>query len=264
MTNVYAWPCVTALGREWTVDHPVSRSRSLITGKEYLSAAQRPRRMAELRVSSLSAGRQGAGYMEALKELLQGGIHAVRLYSFPVNHRDVIGIKPSAFAETVALRTPDLAGEPLRLVTGGDWTTGENVTLFTGAYYSPSPVTLTLLSPNNGMGRANVANLPRSRDIAKVGSFVTVFSPDGTSFETRMLLRPVRSTGSGTASIWTDEPFTAAGNAEFNSRDTGVFRPIDIPRAIKPRSGDWEYAWSFRELFADEVSDGFVEVNPWA
>ena len=254
MTNVYAWPCIGAVGREWTVHDPISVSRSAITGAETITSAQRRRRLAELRISALSAGRQGAGYVEALKRLLRGGVHAVRLYSLPINHRDVVGIAPpipSGFTWTSG-------GVPMGWRTGG-----ASFVWVTGAYYTASPYPLTLLSPLQGLGRARVTGLPASQDIARVGTFLTVFSPTAPTFETRMVLRPVRSSSAGVANVWTDEPFTAAGNAEFNARDTGVFRPLSIPRALKPRSGDWEYAWSFREMFEDEAPGGFTEIDPW-
>lgn len=255
MTNVYAWPCVSVMGREWTIEDPNSVSRSLITGAEIITSAQRRRRLAELRISSLSAGRQGAGYMEALKRLLRGRVHAVRLYSFPVNHGDVVGpINPIAGPLSWTMPPEILTWEH----------GGAELVWFTGANYSATPIPLTVLSSFHGIGRASVSGLPASQAIARVGSFVTVFTEAGTSFETRMLLRPVQSSGAGTAEIWTDEPFSSSGSVQFNSRDTGVFRPMSIPRAVKPHRGDWEYSWSFREIFADEVPGGFTEVDPWS
>ena len=253
MTNVYEWPCVGVLGREWTVEDTVNVSRSLFTGAESITRSQRRRRLAELRVSSLSAGQQGAGYMEIMKRLLRGGEHAVRLYSYPVNHRDVVGpINP--IAESLTWTMPP---EVLTWSSGGF-----DLVWFTGAFYSATPMPITLLEPFHGIGRASVTGLTAGQFVARVGSFVTVFSADGTSFETRMLLREVRGSPSGSAIIWTDEPFSYAGSAQFNSRDTGVFKPLSMPRALKPRSGDWEYSWSFREIFEDEVEGGFTEV-PW-
>ncbi len=254
MTIVYAWPCVGAIAREWTVEDRVNVSYSALTEKEYISQAGRRRRLAELRISSLSAGHQGAGYMEAMKRLLKDRVNAVRLYSYPINYRDVVGLAPPISA-------------PLEWLSGASqiqWMSGSSViTWITGAYYTPTPYPLTLLPSQDGMGRARVTGLPASRHIARVGAFATVFNAAGDAFETRMLLRAVVASGGGIANIWTDEPFTAAGSVEFNTRDTGVFKALDMPRSIKPRFGDWEYAWSFREVFADEQPDGFREVNPW-
>lgn len=85
MPNVYAWPPVGVVGHEWTEHAPVNRSRSILTGRRYVSAAQRKRRLAALNVSALARGRSGAGYMEVLKRLLAGGENLVRLNSYPVN-----------------------------------------------------------------------------------------------------------------------------------------------------------------------------------
>lgn len=261
--RVYRWPpALAVVGAEWTVEDPVSRSVSLLTGRVQMSAAQRRRRVAVLNVEG--AYGDGGGYIEALKELLRGGIHAVRLHSHTVNFGETLGAIIPTNAQQVALKTPDLAGQNLRLVTGSDYLTGQTVTLFTGTNYNPAPYTLTVLSPNQGMGRANVAGMPPLTDMARVGQFVTVFSEDGTTYETRRLLRAVRSASDGTASIWTAEPFTADGNVEFGTRDTGIFLPDEMPRAVRPAWQAWQVGWSFREIFADEIApDTFTEVDPW-
>ena len=51
MVNVYAWPPVGVVARNWTMELPTSRSRSIITGQDYVSAAQRRRRVASLDVT---------------------------------------------------------------------------------------------------------------------------------------------------------------------------------------------------------------------
>lgn len=83
--NVYAWPPVAARSRSWLLHQPVARLRSALTGKEQLQASQRARRLVTMEVSGLSAQRQAGGYMEMLGQLLNGGIHAVRLSSWSPN-----------------------------------------------------------------------------------------------------------------------------------------------------------------------------------
>lgn len=85
MINVYAWPPVAVTESEWTIEAPVQKSVSILTGKEYVSAYARRRRLATLTVSALALDRAGAGYVEILKRFLDGGVHAVRLYSQPIN-----------------------------------------------------------------------------------------------------------------------------------------------------------------------------------
>ena len=85
MTNIYAWPPVHTVGRKWTVEAPVARSQFAFSGKRLVSSAGAARRVASATVSVLSGDRNGAGYCEALKLLLDGGVHLVRLYSWPIN-----------------------------------------------------------------------------------------------------------------------------------------------------------------------------------
>jgi hypothetical protein len=93
MTNVYAWPPVGYVESEWTVVDPISVSESLITGAVRESAASRSRRHVTLTVTGLGNTGSNAGYMEMLKRFLAGGIHRIRLDSFPITHHlDRIGL----------------------------------------------------------------------------------------------------------------------------------------------------------------------------
>lgn len=83
--NVYAWPPVPAKGRSWLVHQPVARLRSVMSGKEQIQASQRARRLVDLEISGLNAGRMAGGYMEMLGRLLLGGAHGVRLSSWSPN-----------------------------------------------------------------------------------------------------------------------------------------------------------------------------------
>lgn len=253
--RVYKWPeNLAVVGAEWTVSDPVSRSMSGLTGRMYLSAAQRRRRVAVLNVEG--AYGDGGGYIEALKRLLRGGIHGVRLHSRPFNLGEPVGsIVPTQTQE-------------IDWTTGGDdldWTTsGGALHWYSGAYYSPTPYPLDAGALANGLGVATVTGLPPSQDIARVGTFATVFNEAGTASETRLLLRPVRSNSAGNARIYTDEPFTTDGNVEFGTRETGIFLPDDMPRAVRPAWQTWQVGWSFREIFADEIApDTFTEIDPW-
>lgn len=252
--KVFKWPDnLAVVGAEWTVSDPVSRSASALTGKVFQSAAQRRRRLAVLNVEG--AYGDGGGYIEGLKRLLRGGIHAVRLHSHPFNLGEDVGAVIPTGAQEVTWTT---GGDGL------DWTTGgAPLRWFTGAYFSPNPYPLTA-GVTSGLGRSEVTGLPPSQDIARVGTFATVFNANGTTNETRMILRPVRSNSAGEATIYTDEPFTANGNVEFGMRDTGIFLPDEMPRAVRPAWQAWQVGWSFREIFADEIApDTFMEIDPW-
>lgn len=253
--RVYKWPDgLGVVGAEWTVEDPVSRSASLLTNRVLMSAAQRRRRLAVLNVQA--AYGDGGGYVEAFKRLLRGGLHAVRLHSFPLNVGEECGSIITTQAQEIAWTTgaDDLA-----------WTHGGNpLRWFTGAYSNATPYTLVVETAQSGVGVAQVTGLTPGQVMARVGTFVTVFNADGTSSETRMLLRPVVASSFGGAKIYTDEPFTASGSVEFGTRDTGVFLPDAMPRAIRPLEDAWQVGWSFREVFADEIApDTFAEVDPW-
>ncbi|WP_146592319.1 hypothetical protein [Puniceibacterium confluentis] len=229
MINVYAWPPVGARGTEWTEVAPVQESRSIITGADYTSAAQRIRRMVTLSVSGLRGG-DHAGYMEVLKRYL-AGIHAVRLYSAPINkhlaaaRRDVLLFSEATLTGTTGT---DAGGWPVITVSG----------------------------------------LPVSSLIARPGEFLTAFvDSEDLVGVTVQIANPAVSNGSGVAVVRLFEPLPALTGVgvRVGASDTGVFKPVRYPRAVQPVQGDWTYDWEFREIFEDEVgAGGFVEVNPWS
>lgn len=253
--KVFKWPeNLAVVGAEWTVSDPVSRSMSGLTGRMYLSAAQRRRRVAVLNVEG--AYGDGGGYIEALKRLLRGGIHGVRLHSRPFNMGEPVGsIIPTQAQELFWTDDGDDLG----------WTSGGSpLRWFTGTAFTATPYPLTAGALSSGIGRSDVTGLPPLQDLARVGTFATVFNANGTSSETRLLLRPVRSNSAGNATFYTDEPFTTNGNVQFGTRETGIFLPDDMPRAVRPAWQTWQVGWSFREVFADEIApDTFTEIDPW-
>jgi len=258
--NVYKWPCVGVVGREWTVEDPVSRSQSLITGAMYLSAAKRRRRKAVMQVSGRSHDDQGAGYMEALKRLLKGGLHAVRLNSYPINFRH--GPVPDSIRQSWPLAWETGAGADLAWRAGS----GPNgLRWFTGGYVDANGVgriaiATKLATSPNGFGKLNVTGLPPNARVARVGEFVRVY---GATQDTRMLIRPVLSDANGEATVWLDSETEGGGRINFGIPETGVFLPDEIPRVVRPNIGNWTYDWAFTQIFEDEIGDSFVEVDPW-
>lgn len=255
MINVYAWPPVGVVGSEWTEEAPVQRSRSIITGKDYISAYARKRRVVTLEVSSLSLNRSGAGYCEMLKRLLQGGVHAVRLNSAPVNwHLDAQKLDPIRRSERVLWQAEDAplhwTGQaPPAPQTPLFWYTG---TFITGA-----------ISVDGDFYRVTCDGLPPNMLIARPGDFITVYN--GAEEVTAQLLQEATTNADGVVSLRTLDPLPLlpAAQVSIGASDTGVFRPVELPRAVQPLGQNWTYTWRFREIFADEV-DGFKEVNPWS
>lgn len=251
MINVYAWPPVGVVGSEWTEESPVQVSRSIVTGADYTSLALRKRRLATLEVSALAKGRSGAGYMEILKRFLEGR-HAVRLNSYPINwHLDAMN--PGARAST-----------PLFWSDGGvdlEWTDGGTELL----WYDGTLLTGTTGTDASGFSIITVSGLPVNTLVARPGEFLTAFGDeDDTTGTTAQIVNEVTSNGSGVAAIriFTALPAMTDVRVNIGTSDTGVFKPVQIPRAVQPVGGSWTYSWQFREVFSDEVG-GFTEVDPW-
>lgn len=249
MTPVYAWPPVGVIGAEWSVVDPVAVSRSLLSGRRFVSAAQRRRRVAQLRVNGI--GRDAAGYVEALKDYLRGGVGLVRLHS----RRNGLMRPPIADAlrraERVGWTAPSDAAA---------WTAPPGaVTWFSGAVLAAAAVS------DAGFPALSVSGLPPSALVARPGEFVTAYASmrDATG-ETRRVARPAISDDAGGAVVRVTEAFTLATvvRADLGIADTAAFEALNIPRALQPLGQQFTYDWSFREVFADEVG-GFEEIDPW-
>ncbi len=252
---VHQWPCVGVVGREWTVEEPVSRSASLITGRLYQSAAKRRRRKAVMQASGRSHDDQGAGYMEALKRLLQGGLNAVRLNSYPINFRH--GPVPNSIRQSWPLGWKTAADADLAW-RAGDGPAG--LRWYTGGYNGMIATATKEASGASGMGRLKVTGLPPSVLVARVGEFVRVY---GNVQDTRMIVRPAYTNSSGETTLWLESETAGGGRVNIGVPETGVFLADEMPRVVRPNIGDWTYDWSFTQIFEDEYSDGFTEVQTW-
>lgn len=264
MINVYAWPPVGVVGHEWTEEAPIQRSRSLITGKDYLSAYARKRRVVTLNVSSLAKSRSGAGYSEMLKRLLDGGINAVRLKSYPINWwLDAQQLDPfrrsEGFLEWDASTGYEfnwISQEPSVYVADKPltWYSGEYISGYTrqfGDYYRVVCGTF---------------NLEEGTIVARPGDFVTVYEPteEGVVEHTTQVLKEavVDRNGDTTLIVLDEIPELNDVRIDVGASATGVFRPVELPRSMQGLGSDWQYKWAFKEVFADEVG-GFTEIDPW-
>ena len=251
MTTVYAWPPVGAVGSEWTVEDPVNSSRGLLNGKRYLSAVQRRRRKSTVVVSALSAGKVGAGYCEVLKRLLDGGVNLVRLKSLPINwHVDVSGDQSWRRQVELEWQEGDLALS---------WSErGDRLPWYIGAHL---PYTL---APGLSFPAIRVTGLPPAVLVARPGEFASFATTDaGETVETHMILDSARSDDTGAAVVKLMTGPASAGFVSLGTSETAVFEAVEIPRAVQPVGGNWSYSWTFSEVFEDEVTGGFVEVDPW-
>lgn len=258
MVNVYAWPPVGAVGREWTVEAPIGVSRSLLTGAEYVSAAQRRRRVAVLEASSrFSPYQAGAGYMEALKRLLDGGIHLVRLHFAPTRFdcdvpQNDSGLVGGEFFEWHT--PPEVFG----------WqTTGSEIF----RWFSGARIGYTQRTTDAGVDAIRLTGLPANTLVALPGDFVTVFQDDeDPTGETHMIVAPATTGPGGAVTVrLASRPSFGAGverRANLGTQETAVFKVDAMPRAVEPSAGDWSYTWAMTEVFEDERGP-FTEVNPW-
>jgi hypothetical protein len=90
---------------------------------------------------------------------------------------------------------------------------------------------------------------------------------DGETSESAYVLSVVRSDANGEATIRTDkaEAFTIGEIVSIGDAENIVFEAAEgVPQAVQGLTGDFLYTWEFREVFEDEFSDGWTDVNPWA
>jgi hypothetical protein len=253
--KVILWPPVGAVGTEWTEEAPVQVSRSMLTGAERVSAVQRKRRLASLSVAGIGRNTYDAGYVEVLKRYLEG-VHLVRLYSYPIAwHLDrpqrairrgrVYSDLGQTYVEVFGTTPDSLVMRP-----------GDFLTLFL-----PSGTTTDLYPLDWLVGTDPLSWLTDDTTNANPVTWFSGFPYNGTSVQA---IRPVQSGGDGRAIVPIFETLADVADLYliFGSADTGVFRPVEYPRAAQPVMGNWSYDWQFREVFADEVG-GFTEVNPW-
>ncbi|MEH7827103.1 hypothetical protein [Gemmobacter denitrificans] len=258
MPNVYAWPPVGILSLGLTEDAPTDVQRSLITGKRYVSASRRKRRVVKLTASALARGRSGAGYMENLKTLLDGGVHLVRLDIGYINWwldrrpQELVGgqYRNALYSDPVTWTTET---DPSLSWTNG----GDAVTWFTGRVLQGTAGTA------GGWNVLTVTNAPPSRLIARPGDFVTLYSPiSATTGNRARVMTEAYSDASGNATIRLMTALSGSGRVNIGTADEGVFEVVEFPDVQQPVAGDWVFPWAFREVFEDET-DTWTEVNPW-
>lgn len=253
MANVIVFPPVGAVGSEWAVSAPIQVSRSMMTGRRYVSAMGRERREASVVVSALAKTRSGAGYSEMLKRHLDGGVHLVRLNSYPINwHLDaarmagLVNSHPFTWEHEDATFTWEHEGYPVIWFSG---------TVLTGT-----------VTTSDGWPAIAVSGLPPNMLVARPGDFVEVFEEFGdTSGHIAQVTAEATSNGAGAAIVRLMDALPELEGVRVNlgASDSRVFEAVELPRAMQPMGQNWVYEWRFREVFADEVG-GFVEVNPWS
>jgi len=246
MTNVIAWPPVGLVGWKMTTSAPVSQSVTFIQGTTRTSSFQRERRILTAVVTGIGADGNGAGYVENLIRLLQGGEHLVR-------------IDAPAPLWALAPGRLNLLNKVMGWVEGAtdmEWTDSGTDMLWGDGDYPLAGTPTT----DGGWPALTVTGLPPNRMVARPSQRITV--TDGTDIEASRVLTAARSDGTGTATIRTFEAFTLDGLVSIGGKESIVVKAMNMPDAVQPASGPWSYTWDFREVFADEY-DTWTEVNPW-
>lgn len=253
MTNVYAWPPVLAVGAEWTIDYPLEKSRSFVSGKRYASASKRARRLATVEVSSVANDGYGAGYMEALKRMIKGGESLVRLESSPINWHLMKAEYSTLYASAEALEWTSNS-EALQWTTGG----GELL------WFSGNVFTVLDSAQNGDFWGIQISGLPPGIRVVGPGDFITLVNDDSGTTQTTMVVRAQIPNNLGRAWVRIfDQPISGVTRVLLNASESAVFEPTSIPRAVQPANSDWSYTWEFQEVFSDEVDGGFTEIDPW-
>lgn len=248
MRNVYAWPPVGLTGWELHESVPISRSQSLFSGAPVTSSFQRPRRLATAIVPGIGKDQNGAGYVDVLKQLLEGGRHFVRV--------DCI---PALWA--LAARDLDLRRKALRLMQGGTelmFSDGGNTLKLVSSDFALTATPTT----NGGWPAIDVTGLPPNMTVARPSQRIRITASNGDT-ELVTVLAAAQSDGSGAATIRLLSATTLTGSASIGERESIVFEAMGLPRAVQPAAGTFEFTWNFREVFEDEDAEAWAELDPW-
>jgi len=198
-------------------------------------------------VSALSGDRDGAGYSESLKRLLDGGVNLVRLNSPAVNwHLDALS---AGGLVTAPVRWEDSEGVM-------EWTHGGDPLLwFTG------PVLVATVTMLDGFAALSVSGLTPGRLVCRAFDVVRVYAA-GVSAGTARVVRTVHADNSGVAVIPLHSALPA-GIVSIGDQESAVFEAMDMPRSPQPMGQNWFYQWNFREVLADEIPGDTSELDPW-
>jgi hypothetical protein len=244
MTMVFAWPPVRTVAAMWTTQTPVRRSASAVDGTRFVSSAGPSRIRASLVVPALAGRRDGAGYCEALKHLLDGGINLVRVPSPPANWHldDIASVLRSA---------------PFGWLEGDDdapWSVP--VQWFTGPAIRGEPVDI------GGVPHLALSGIPPVDVVVRAWDVIRVYPAGGGASVTARALRTVDRASDGTALV----PLTAvlpAGVASLQDQEARVFEVTAMPEAPQPLGQNWVYEWPLLEVLPYQIPAGAVEVDPW-
>lgn len=256
MTNIIAFPPVGTTALRWSLTQRVQRSSGLFTGKRHVTAFGPARYEAEVQISALSKGRNGAGYSESLWRQIDGGVHLVALLSPPANwHIDA----QSEWGYGAPGGFSGLGTQPLSWTDGGaplGWTSGgDPLAWFTGSLAQATPGT-----DDNGHF-VTVTGLPPSQLVIRPAEVVRSYPPGNLVGVTSRAITAAYSNASGVAVVRLFDA-VPAGTISLGASERRVFEVTNQPFAAQPVGKNWAITWQFREVLPHEITDP-VEVNPW-
>ena len=236
--TIYKWPPVGLAARPvFTVRDPVQSSRSILTGARRASKYARRRLYAEYSVSARKRD-SGAGYMEALKSLLEGG--ADNFVELRYRRESTLNRRPRTLNWTYngqPLAWETTVGEPLQ------WTA-----------VLTHPATLT---DDKGFPAVVVPGFTQGEIVCRAGEYLRIGD------EYRTCVVDTWAVNDGTATIRIDSAFPEAGPVELGAEIVATFEVLEFPETGGPLSSDYTYDWSFRQVFPDEIGDHLL-LNPWS
>ena len=237
-TYIYAWPPICARGVEFTVEQPYSESiSSLNKDLRYVSQSKRERRVATLVISGRNNDGSASGYINALKRLLKGGIHLVRVNSKPSHFNLDWGPE---LGSALIWQEDDL---PI------DWFDKNGSVVWVehdleGVYSNEDGWDYLTITGFSGP----VKIYPD--EIVKSGSL----SARNLTF--------VESDGSGPVILRLDGP-VESGEVVIGQQDSAIYKLVGMPRQVQYSGEDFEYTIELRQVFEDEIVGPYEEKDPW-
>lgn len=242
--KIIAFPPIRYTAWELHPHYQISRSRSLLSGASMTSSYQPMRRLALATVHGIRA--DGAGYLDMLKDQIEGGVHYVRVACMPAIW---------FFGRYGKHLAPDYV----------EWSSGDATLLWSSAGDSVAWADELLWQAEPAMDGAwfaiTATGLPPSTKIVGPGEFIEV--TDGIATARAKVMTVARSDSSGTAIIRIDRAIAVTGPLRVGTPESIVFEVVTIPRAVQGMSGQYNFDMAFREVLPAEYAD-LEEVDPWA
>lgn len=201
----------------------------------------------------------GLGYMAALERFLDGGRNFVRLNScrlaFGDIDQDELRGRTGSYFNWLTERNGDEFS--WRTDSVGDtflWFEGSFVNSYTHATLA-NAITIQGVFPPGGL-------------LAIPGEFITLYTAANPNGETHMVSAPVYATSVPgtlqTATVRLVTTPTGGGRADLGTSETGIFELTNqFPDLGRPGADVPDFELQFREVFPQEIAEGYFERNPW-